>query len=313
MHHRQQYSEVRFLPGHRPQEPVTANVSTRAWPRSSADTAIVVCAVTATLAGLAYLGLVGAPTRFLTMNAVTLVLAIALVRFLSALLAGRLDATAGPICLGGALVLLATAVLGPDVEGIRRWLEMGPILLQTGLVLLPLMLVLFARSPDRLATAGIVLASAALALQPDRALATALAGGLAVLLGWTRRPTVVLAFLASLAASITAFLQPDGLPAVEHVEGVLANSFRSGIRESTIVLAGTLLLLSPPIFGGRRSRLQRRQLAVFGGFWLITVLAAAQGAYPTPLLGYGPSAIIGYVLCSLAFSSASCRVPSLDR
>jgi len=39
---------------------------------------------------------------------------------------------------------------------------------------------------------------------------------------------------------------------------------------------------------------------VFGVAWLGMVVAAALGNYPTPLVGYGGSAILGYAL-SLSF------------
>jgi hypothetical protein len=35
---------------------------------------------------------------------------------------------------------------------------------------------------------------------------------------------------------------------------------------------------------------------VFGAVWMAAVLAAALGNYPTPVVGYGGSAIVGYLL-----------------
>jgi hypothetical protein len=39
--------------------------------------------------------------------------------------------------------------------------------------------------------------------------------------------------------------------------------------------------------------------AVFGAVWLAVIVAAALGNYPTPLVGYGGSAILGYLLSLL--------------
>ena len=36
---------------------------------------------------------------------------------------------------------------------------------------------------------------------------------------------------------------------------------------------------------------------MFGVVWLGTVVAAALGNYPTPVVGYGGSAILGYSMC----------------
>ena len=43
---------------------------------------------------------------------------------------------------------------------------------------------------------------------------------------------------------------------------------------------------------------------MFGAIWAAVVLAAALGNYPTPLVGYGGSAIVGYLLSLMAFPSA---------
>ena len=39
--------------------------------------------------------------------------------------------------------------------------------------------------------------------------------------------------------------------------------------------------------------------AAFGAVWLAVILAAALGNYPTPLVGYSGSAILGYLLSLL--------------
>jgi hypothetical protein len=40
----------------------------------------------------------------------------------------------------------------------------------------------------------------------------------------------------------------------------------------------------------------RAVLLAFGGCWAAVVAAAALGNYPTPLVGYGGSAVLGYLL-----------------
>lgn len=268
---------------------------------------VVGCGITATLAGLAYLGLVGAPFSFLVMNGAALLLAVSVVWLVAGPLGLRVDAATGPICIGGALLLVGTVLLGPEVEGVRRWLALGPVLLQPGLVVLPLMLVMFSRLSNALATAGLVIAAVVLALQPDRALASALAAGLLVLFAFEQRPSTGVALLVALAASVATFLQPDALPAVEHVEGVYDQALRSGIAERILVFAGTGLFLLPGCWTFRSTAIQRPRLAAFGAFWAAVVIAAAVGNHPTPLLGYGPSAILGYLLGALAFTTPSSR------
>jgi len=66
------------------------------------------------------------------------------------------------------------------------------------------------------------------------------------------------------------------------------------------VTGGLVLLLLPAIVGWFRDPANRESHAVFGAVWLAAILAAALGNYPTPFVGYGASAIIGYALSLLA-------------
>ena len=66
------------------------------------------------------------------------------------------------------------------------------------------------------------------------------------------------------------------------------------------VWAGSLPLLVPAPVGWYQDRADRDSHALFGALWLAGIVAAALGNYPTPLVGYGSSAIIGYLLALLA-------------
>gem|GEM_PF-4310662 len=68
------------------------------------------------------------------------------------------------------------------------------------------------------------------------------------------------------------------------------------------VLAGSVLLLVPALAARRSGTEDQAAYAVFGALWAALVVAAALGNYPTPLVGYGGSAIIGYLVSLMAFS-----------
>jgi hypothetical protein len=48
--------------------------------------------------------------------------------------------------------------------------------------------------------------------------------------------------------------------------------------------------------GFSRAADDRAALLAFGGCWSAVLAAAALGNYPTPLVGYGGSAVLGYLL-----------------
>ena len=58
-------------------------------------------------------------------------------------------------------------------------------------------------------------------------------------------------------------------------------------------------MLVPAIAGHIRDSDHRPVYAVFGAVWLAVILAAALGNYPTPLVGYSGSAILGYLISLL--------------
>src|SRR3954470_12240644 len=138
------------------------------------------CATVSVALGAAYMYAAGAPSYYLLVNFSALaagLLAASLVR--SALVRNEQVAATFTVAVG--VVLLATALVGHSVDGASRWVRIAGISLQPSLILLPPVMVLFARSRDWLSSIGLLLAAAALALQPDRAVAGALAAGLAVL------------------------------------------------------------------------------------------------------------------------------------
>jgi hypothetical protein len=258
----------------------------------------VACAIGAVALGLGHMAAAGAPGRYLVINAAALGVGLTLLGlFGGALFAERSWTSAAIAAMAGAL--LATALSGDSVEGATRWVRLGGLSLQPSLILLPVMLVAFARSRNELATAGIV-AAAALAIQPDRAMAGMLAAGLAVLAVLRPDRLVLAALGASLAGFAVTLARPDRLPAAAHVEGVLYSSFEVHLLAGLAVILGLALLLVPAVIGWFRDPAGRDQYAAFGAVWLAAILAAALGNYPTPLVGYGASAIIGYALSLVA-------------
>lgn len=259
----------------------------------------IACAIGAVALGLAYMMIAGAPNRYLAINAGALTVGLATLSMLGrAPIAG--DKITGAAMVAMSAALLATALLGNTADGAARWVNLGGFSVQPSLVLLPIMLVAFARTRDLLATAGIIIAVIAMALQPDRAMAAMLVLGLAAL-AMMRPDRHVLAALAfSVAGFAVTLFRADTLPASLYVDQIFYSSFDVHIAAGMAVLAGSTLLLIPAIIGWRYDPAHRATYAGFGAVWLAAIMAAALGNYPTPMVGYGGSAIIGYALSLLA-------------
>ena len=83
------------------------------------------------------------------------------------------------------------------------------------------------------------------------------------------------------------------------VNQIFYSSFAVHPLAGMAVLAGAVLMIVPACVGYRRdarNRDRKSWYAVFGMVWLAVIAAAALGNYPTPLVGYGGSAIVGYLL-----------------
>jgi hypothetical protein len=257
------------------------------------------CATGSVALGLVYLAMAGAPARSLGINAAALVIGLAVLALL-----GRIGSThsrlIGASTLTMAATLLATAMFGVSVEGAARWVQVSGFSLQPSLILVPAMLVAFARCRSPLATAGVIVAAVAMAIQPDRAMAGMIVAGLAVLAFQRTDRFVLFALATSLVCFVVTIARPDTLPAAEFVDQVLRSSFEVHALAGVAVMVGVALLLVPAVLGWRVDPAYRGTYATFGAVWLAAIMAAGLGNYPTPIVGYGASAIIGYVLSLLA-------------
>ncbi|HYD12497.1 MAG TPA: hypothetical protein VEC11_06595 [Allosphingosinicella sp.] len=253
------------------------------------------CATGATGLGLVWMAAAGAPHRYLAVNALALILGLLAIVVLTRV--G--DVRRGIVDLMLAGLLLLTALVGVSADGVTRWVAVGGVMLQPSLVLLPILALRFAGSRDGLSTLAILLAALALALQPDRAMAGALAAALAVLALFRPERNVLLALGGAGAALAATLLRADPSPAVPFVDQIFFTAFALHPLAGMAVAGGALLLLVPAAAGLAGDREHRMSHAVFGTIWLGVILAAMLGNYPTPVVGYGGSAILGYLVSLL--------------
>lgn len=253
------------------------------------------CATASTGLGLFYLAAAGAPLHYLAVNATALAIGLLAIGIL-AMAKGAGEIAKGALAVALAAVLLFTSLWGVSADGVTRWLSAGGLPLQPSLLLLPLLALRFAQARDTLSTLAILIAAVALALQPDRAMAGALAAGMAALAVLRPGRNTLFAATASLAGFAATMIRLDPSPAMPFVDQIFYSSFAVHPLAGMAVLAGAALMLVPALVGYRRDPANREIYTVFGMVWLAIIAAAALGNYPTPLVGYSGSAIVGYLL-----------------
>lgn len=273
-------------------------------------TLAMLCAVAATTAGLIYMGLAGAPALYLMINLGALAFGFVTLATLG-LAAARQHFRPGVIGVTLGLILLAVSLWGTGADGVTRWVTLGGLAIQPSFIIVPLTAVLFTRSRDALSLLGVVLVASALALQPDRGMAGALAAGMLALAFFQPGRNSGLAAAAAVVGFAVTVARADPSPAVPYVDQILHTAFAAHPLAGVAVLAGSALLAAPALIARRGGRDDEAAYLVFGAVWTALVVAAALGNYPTPLVGYGGSAIVGYLVSLMAFPTRA-AVPSAE-
>ena len=240
------------------------------------------------LAGLAYMAQGGAPASYLIVNGGALVLATLILQ----IGLPQLDNRARLIAGGVLLALFALPLLtGPSINGIARWLPLGPFILHAGMLTIPSLVVLSARE-EKLGPPAILIALLVALAQPDFASAFALTGGAIgiyqVRADWRVGLVVIAGFLIAIAAA----LQGE-LPAVPFVERIVIDALRTSPEMAVLLALALIASIAAMAFATQWPRIARYPIALsLFGFWLASLISN----YPTPLTGYGAAAIIGFAL-----------------
>lgn len=205
------------------------------------------------------------------------------------------------------LAILATAVTGiaatlagAEQEGVRRWLDAGPLHINMAALLAPVALVAAARlgiwRPASLA--GLSLCGLVLIAQPDASQATALMAAAAVLL--LLQPAFLIAKVTALAACLmlagASWLRPDPLQPVAEVElvfGLAAQTSAALVALAAAALAATCLSPAITLWNRDEDRTAALALAIYMS---AVSLMPLFGAFPVPLVGVGMSFPIGFWL-----------------
>lgn len=193
-----------------------------------------------------------------------------------------------PLLAVGAAGLFAT-LLVPGVEGVHRWLPVGPLRIHVGAVVLPAMLVLFPLLSRRVSALFALLTAGFLFAQPDLAQAGAFATAWSLIALLEHRGRAALGVLLACGVAAVSWFRPDPLEPVPHVEGIvgLALEQHAGLGLLS-VLALLLVPLVPLVFADRPHGF------ALASYFTATMLASWLGHYPVPVLGYGVSPILGY-------------------
>ena len=189
------------------------------------------------------------------------------------------------------LLLALPLVTGPYIHGIARWLPLGPLALHSGMLVVPLLVVLASR--ERELEAPVVLAAVfAALLQPDGATGLALTfaavGSYVARQDWRMGAVAGAAFFASLVMWMRG-----ELPAQPFVERVLVDAAMTQPIAAVLLFAALVTSFFIILHALPAPKPERCVLAgSLFGFSLAGILSN----YPSALIGYGAAPILGFGL-----------------
>lgn len=199
----------------------------------------------------------------------------------------------------GCIVLALVFVSGIEVDGVRRWLPLGPFEIQPALILCPLLLAIVGSKEGRHWRIAILLPVLLVALQPDAATLLALAAGVAALMagasdrsrrGWSKRRIAVAGgavTLAVLGVLLTGIQTP---PPVAFVEGTVQIAIISGASAILLHLAAVGFAVAALSSRGGPVDLS------LAAYFTVAAIAAVFWAFPMPIAGAGASHLVGFGL-----------------
>lgn len=245
----------------------------------------------AVLLGCVFMHSAGAPGHYVWMNLVSLAFAVATFRLLPLRRLQADEPLRAKLSFAmGALLLIAG--LGQASTGASAWHRLGSVPLNLPWLLLPALLVASdVRSPSAArpwALGGLLMACGALTLLAD----TLLLGLFTVVLtvrAWHRR-SGALALLAGMSCTMAVHLgqgwqAPEALAFVDRV-------LQSGFEQHLAIGLALLLLQVLPLWPA----LRHRQARVHGLVWGLLVALSLPGWLPSPLVGFGGSFILAYLM-----------------
>jgi len=185
--------------------------------------------------------------------------------------------------------LLGATLLAQDVEGVHRWLRLGPIQIHAAAVLLPPLLVALLEAPWKPALVGAGAVLVLLMLQPDAAQAAAFCAAWIGIVAVRQEEGGAAVVAASVAVAVAAVFRPDPLEPVPHVEGIVGMAASQGSSLPVVALVSLAVLPLAQAF-----LLERSVGLVLATYTAVLLMAAWLGHHPVPVLGYGVSPILGY-------------------
>ena len=203
-----------------------------------------------------------------------------------------------------ALACMISTLFHDGIEGVFRWLIVGPLHINISSIIIPLILYnyfTFEKINPYKASIPVIIASLILVFQPDAGQSLALIFGLLPFLPTVITIRKIAVFWALLIfLSTIVWFQADPLEPVQYVENIFALIANAPyLGKALVVVAAVSIFIPVVIIGDLTSKLTLSILLYFLGGLLATLF----GHFPVHIIGAGISPVLGMLLAiSLLYS-----------
>ena len=199
-------------------------------------------------------------------------------------------------------IILVTLLVLPfwfnGLEGVHRWLSFGPINLYIASIILPLLIIyiwnLTIDNRNHYVIGLTFITLVILLFHPDAGQLTAFACATAIIL-WkmiSNKIVKLLGITLIVALGIVSWVYLDDLAPVPYVEHIIFLVADLGSFWFVLGVLSLLLLIYPFFYYGRKNITSLS----LGIYFLMTMIVTLFGNFPMPIMGYGISPIIGYLI-----------------
>ncbi|GGE68930.1 hypothetical protein [Priestia taiwanensis] len=208
-----------------------------------------------------------------------------------------INKTAGRQTVPAIIYLLIAPFLNSGMEGVHRWVSLGPVHLYVASIFIPLLLIQLWKWQNWWMPFSITVGIAILLfLHPDASQLSAFLIAMSILL-WNKTSNKWLRFMmlgVTILFISLSWIFIDHLPPVAHVEDILYLVAEMG---TGWLIAGVLsLFLLPLPFLCFPPETDKRLSQSLGIYITVIILSTFLGNFPMPLMGFGVSPIIGYFI-----------------
>lgn len=194
--------------------------------------------------------------------------------------------------------LLVLPFFFQGLEGVHRWLTFGPINIYIASIVCPLLIIhlwkLTLKNREYYVFGLTFISLIILLFHPDASQLTAFACAAFIIL-WkkmNKRMIKLLCITYTVVLVTASWIFPDELAPVPYVEDIIFLVADLGNVWFIMGILSLILLLIPFFFYGKKSIVSLS----LGVYFLIMMIVTFIGNFPMPIMGYGISPIIGYII-----------------